>query len=63
MTRKMLNNDAGALDDERVALRIRIALLEERGGHYAELLEARDRLREVSAHIMSIRSGNEPVAL
>jgi hypothetical protein len=63
VARKTLNNDVGALDDERVALRLRIALLEKRGGHYAELLEARDRIREVGAQITRIRSGIEPLLL
>ena len=58
MARKMLNNDTGALDEERIALRIRVAMLEERAGHYAELLEARDRLREVSAQLMRIHKGD-----
>jgi hypothetical protein len=48
----MLNTDAGALNSERVALRVRIAISEGRGGNYAALLEARDRLIEVTARRM-----------
>ncbi|WP_260597172.1 hypothetical protein [Sphingomonas endolithica] len=63
MTRKTIHEDIGALDEERIGLRVQIALMEERGGNYAELLERRERLRVINAQITTLRGGKVAVAV
>jgi hypothetical protein len=63
MTRKAKHADIVALDEERIGLRVQVALMEERGGDYAEVLERRERLRVINAQITTSRGGRVAVAV
>jgi hypothetical protein len=51
MARVFVSDSFEALDEERIALRIKIALLTERGGNYAEIGEAKDKLDRLDSRI------------
>jgi hypothetical protein len=51
MARVFVSDSFETLDEERIALRIRIAILKERGGNYAELEEATDKLGRLESII------------
>jgi hypothetical protein len=63
MPRRTISEDIGALDEERIGLRVQIALMEERGGNHAELLEHRERLRVINAQIATLRGGKVAIAV
>ncbi len=63
MPRRTISEDIGALDEERIGLRVQIALMEERGGNHAELLEGRERLRVINAQITTLRGGKVAAAV
>ena len=48
--------DLGSLDEERVVLRIRIAMLKEQGGNYAEVEHASDQLRRLNLKVAERRA-------
>ena len=53
MTRTKISNEAASMDDERVALRVRLHFLRERGGDPAEIAAGEARLKELSQFIAS----------
>ncbi len=53
MTRTTISNEMITLDDERVALRIKLHFLRERGGDPAEIAAGDLRLKELSQVIAS----------
>jgi hypothetical protein len=53
MTRTTISNETITLDDERIALRIRLHYLRERDGDRAEIAAGEARLKELSQLIAS----------
>jgi hypothetical protein len=51
MARRTVSKSFYALDEERVALRIKIAMLKEQGGNYAEIEDGSERLAVLNEQI------------